>query len=195
MTRDSATWAAFAHDLNRAGAMARRVGLRLGYHNHNWEFFRLTDDPSRTAFDVLIDETDPRYVHFELDLFWSWRGAHDPVDILRRIDGRVRQYHVKDLNQAGSFADPGEGLIDFVRIFRPSGSTSTSWSATTRARRPGPRPTPSHREGGLRVPGELEPAQAQIGRRRGWSPGAGDGSGVVRISNAELSCPMVVYRQ
>jgi len=118
VVRDSSTWTAFAHDLNRAGQMARRVGLRLGYHNHNWEFFRLTDDPSMTAFDVLIEETDPRYVHFELDLFWSWRGAHDPVDILRRIDGRVRQYHVKDLNQAGSFADPGQGLIDFVRIFR-----------------------------------------------------------------------------
>ena len=40
------------------------------------------------------------------------------MDILRRIDGRVRQYHVKDMNQAGSFADPGQGLIDFVRIFR-----------------------------------------------------------------------------
>ena len=118
VTRDSATWAAFAHDLNRAGQMARRVGLRLGYHNHNWEFFRLTDDPSRTAFDVLIEEADPRYVHFELDLFWSWRGANDPVDLLRRLDGRVRQYHVKDLNQAGSFADPGDGLIDFVRIFQ-----------------------------------------------------------------------------
>jgi sugar phosphate isomerase/epimerase len=118
VVRDSATWAAFAHDLNRAGQMARQVGLRLGYHNHNWEFFRLSDDPSRTAFDVLVEETDPRYVHFELDLFWAWRGAHDPVDILRRLDGRVRQYHVKDLNQAGSFADPGQGLIDFVRIFR-----------------------------------------------------------------------------
>jgi sugar phosphate isomerase/epimerase len=118
VVRDSATWTAFAHDLNRAGQMARRVGLRLGYHNHNWEFFRLTDDPSRTAFDVLIEETDPRYVHFQLDLFWTWRGAHDPVDILERIDGRVRQYHVKDMNQAGSFEDPGRGLIDFVRIFR-----------------------------------------------------------------------------
>jgi len=118
VVRDSATWAAFARDLNTAGQMARRVGLRLGYHNHNWEFFRLTDDPSRRAFDVLVEETDPRYVHFELDLFWSWRGANDPVDTLRRIDGRVRQYHVKDLNQAGSFADVGDGLIDFVRIFR-----------------------------------------------------------------------------
>lgn len=118
VVRDSATWAAFARDLNRAGRQARRVGLRLGYHNHNWEFFRLTDDPSRTAFEVLIEETDPRYVHFELDLFWSFRGAHDPVDILDRIDGRVRQYHVKDLNQAGSFEDVGQGLIDFARIFR-----------------------------------------------------------------------------
>jgi sugar phosphate isomerase/epimerase len=118
VVRDSATWAAFAEDLNTAGRMARRMGLRLGYHNHNWEFFRLTDDPSRTAFDVLVEETDPRYVHFELDLFWSWRGATDPVDILRRIDGRVRQYHVKDMNQAGSFADLGQGLIDFVRIFQ-----------------------------------------------------------------------------
>jgi sugar phosphate isomerase/epimerase len=118
VTRDSPTWAAFAHDLNQAGRMAKQVGLRLGYHNHNWEFFRLTDDPSRTAFDVLIEETDPRYVHFELDLFWSFRGARDPVDILDRIDGRVRQYHVKDMNQAGSFEDVGQGLIDFARIFR-----------------------------------------------------------------------------
>jgi sugar phosphate isomerase/epimerase len=118
VVRDSATWAAFAHDLNRAGQMARDVGLSLGYHNHNWEFFRLTDDPSRTAFDVLIKETDRRRVHFELDLFWSWRGAHDPVDLLQRLNGRVRQYHVKDMNQAGSFEDPGQGLIDFVRIFQ-----------------------------------------------------------------------------
>ena len=118
VTRDRATWAAFAHDLNRAGKMARDVGLRLGYHNHNWEFFRLTDDPSKTAYDVLIEETDPRYVHFEMDLFWVIRGARDPVDLLRRLNGRVLQYHVKDMNQAGSFEDPGQGLLDFPRIFR-----------------------------------------------------------------------------
>ena len=118
IVRDRATWTAFARDLNRAGRMAREAGLRLGYHNHNWEFFRLTDDPSKTGYDVLIEETDPHYVHFEMDLFWVTRGARDPVDLLRRLDGRVRQYHVKDMNQAGSFEDPGQGLIDFSRIFR-----------------------------------------------------------------------------
>lgn len=117
VVRDTATWAAFAEDLNTAGRMARDEGLRLGYHNHNWEFFPLTDNPGMTAYDVLIEETDPRDVHFELDLFWVTRGARDPVDLLDRLHKRVRQYHVKDLSQAGSFADPGTGLIDFPRIF------------------------------------------------------------------------------
>src|SRR5829696_3716121 len=118
VVRDRATWTAFAHDLNRAGRMAREAGLRLGYHNHNWEFFRLADGSGQRAFDVLVEETDPRYVHLELDLFWAWRGAADPVDLFRQTGNRVRQYHVKDLNQAGSFEDPGQGLIDFARIFR-----------------------------------------------------------------------------
>ena len=117
VVRDTATWTAFAEDLNTAGRMARDVGLRLGYHNHNWEFFPLTDNPGKTAYDVLIEETDPRDVHFEMDLFWVTRGARDPVDLLRRLRSRVRQYHVKDMNQGGSFGDPGTGLIDFPRIF------------------------------------------------------------------------------
>jgi sugar phosphate isomerase/epimerase len=121
VVRTTAPWRAFARDLNRAGRMARDAGLKLGYHNHNWEFFRLTDNPSRTAYDVLTEATDPDLVHLQLDLFWAVRGARDPVDLIRQHRGRVLQYHVKDLNQAGSFADPGEGLIDFARIFRHSG--------------------------------------------------------------------------
>jgi sugar phosphate isomerase/epimerase len=120
LLRTTAAWRAFAHDLNQAGRMARDAGLQLGYHNHNHEFFRLIDDPSKTPYDVLTAETDPRFVHLEVDLFWAWRGATDPVDIIQAHRGRIRQFHVKDLNQAGSFADPGQGLIDFARIFAHS---------------------------------------------------------------------------
>jgi sugar phosphate isomerase/epimerase len=120
VVRTQAPWRAFARDLNRAGRMARDAGLKLGYHNHNWEFFRLTDDPSRTAYDVLSDTTDPDLAHLQLDLFWAVRGARDPVDLIHQNQGRVLQYHVKDLNQAGSFEDPGQGLIDFARILRRS---------------------------------------------------------------------------
>ena len=120
VVRETAPWRAFARDLNRAGRMARDAGLKLGYHNHNWEFFRLTDNPTRTAYDVLTDTTDPDLVHLQLDLFWATRGARDPVDLIRQNKGRVLQYHVKDMNQAGSFEDPGQGLLDFARIFRHS---------------------------------------------------------------------------
>jgi sugar phosphate isomerase/epimerase len=126
VVRETAPWRAFARDLNRAGRMARDAGLKLGYHNHNWEFFRLTDDPSRTAYDVLTDTTDPDLVHLQLDLFWATRGARDPVDLIRQNKGRVLQYHVKDMNQAGSFEDPGQGLIDFARIFRHSDEAGVS---------------------------------------------------------------------
>jgi sugar phosphate isomerase/epimerase len=120
VVRTTAPWRAFAQDLNRAGRMARAAGLKLGYHNHNWEFFRLTDNPSQTAYDVLTEVTDPDLVHLQLDLFWATRGARDPVDLIHQNRGRVLQYHVKDMNQAGSFTDPGQGLIDFARIFRHS---------------------------------------------------------------------------
>ena len=146
VTRTKAPWQAFARDMNLAGRMAQDAGLKLGYHNHNWEFFRLTDDPSRTAYDVLTDETDPDLVHLEVDLFWAVRGARDPVDLFKQNKGRVLQYHVKDMNQAGSFADPGQGLLDFARIFQAledgGRASSTSSSVTTPAARRGRPLTP-----------------------------------------------------
>jgi sugar phosphate isomerase/epimerase len=115
--RSSATYRAFARDLNRAGLMAKRAGLKFGYHNHHLEFFR-QDGGSRTGFDILTDETDPDLVHLEVDLFWVTRGAHDPVDVILQNRGRIRQFHVKDMNVDGSFEDAGKGLVDFARVFR-----------------------------------------------------------------------------
>ena len=114
--REGAVYRAFAADLNKAGELARRAGLSFGYHNHQAEFLR-QDGGNRTGFDILTSQTDPRLVHLEVDLFWAWRGAADPVDLIRRHRGRIKQVHVKDLDVSGSFADPGAGLIDFGRIF------------------------------------------------------------------------------
>ena len=114
--REGAVYRAFAADLNKAGELARRAGLSFGYHNHHAEFLR-QDGGNRTGFDILTSHTDPRLVHLELDLFWAWRGAADPVDLIRRHRGRIKQVHVKDLDVSGGFTDPGAGLIDFGRIF------------------------------------------------------------------------------
>jgi len=118
--RDGAVWRAFAQDLNKAGAMARKAGFDFGYHNHHYEFFPLADGSGRRGYDILTATADPRFVHLEIDLYWAWRGTADPVDLFRAHRGRVRQFHVKDMNIDSGFADPGTGLIDFRRIFAQS---------------------------------------------------------------------------
>jgi sugar phosphate isomerase/epimerase len=120
--RDAAVYSAFARDLNRAGALARRAGLSFGYHNHHLEFLRQSGG-RRTGYDIITAETDPDLVHLEVDLHWAWRGCADPVDLIHRHRGRIRQVHVKDMDLTSAnfnlapFADPGAGLIDFGRIF------------------------------------------------------------------------------
>jgi sugar phosphate isomerase/epimerase len=115
--RNPDTYRAFARDLNKAGALARKAGLDFGYHNHQAEFLR-QNGTSKTGYDILTGETDPRLVHLEVDLFWAFRGANDPVDLIQRLRGRIKQVHVKDMDVNASFADPGAGLIDFGRIFQ-----------------------------------------------------------------------------
>ncbi|RJK98269.1 sugar phosphate isomerase/epimerase family protein [Vallicoccus soli] len=116
--RDAARYEALARDLDRAGRIARNHRIQFGYHNHHNEFLRMDDGSGRTGMDILLEETDPALVHFQLDLYWVWRGAHDPVDVIRAHPGRFRQFHVKDMGLDALFEDPGQGLIDFPRIFR-----------------------------------------------------------------------------
>lgn len=121
----AAQWRQYAADLNQAGWMARQYGLRFGFHNHNWEFGALQDDTPLVGFDFLISDTDPRLVHFELDLYWAWYAHRDPVQLISMLGDRVRQFHVKDMKfnpgHVMTFTDPGTGVIDFARIFRAAG--------------------------------------------------------------------------
>lgn len=123
-----AEWQQLSGVLNKAGEAARKVGLRFGLHNHFWEFLPLTDTPL-VGHDILIAETDPRYVHFEVDIFWAHYGHHDPAQLVTFLQDRLPQFHVKDmallngatppspLLQTFTWADPGAGIIDFGRIF------------------------------------------------------------------------------
>jgi sugar phosphate isomerase/epimerase len=111
-------WQQFAHTLNRAAAVAAPLGISVGYHNHDVEFAPLPDMPGRTAFDVLLAETDPALVHFEMDLYWVTFAGADPVRLLSEHPTRFRRLHVKDMAADGSITAPGTGVIDFARIFR-----------------------------------------------------------------------------
>ncbi|RCW45784.1 sugar phosphate isomerase/epimerase [Halopolyspora algeriensis] len=103
-----------AERLNWAGDIARRHGLRVGYHNHAHEF----DSFGGTRpYDLLLRETDPHLVDFELDIYWAIKAGVDPTDLFDRAPGRFPLSHVKGMSADGSFADVGEGVLDYGRIF------------------------------------------------------------------------------
>src|SRR3954468_9199796 len=79
---------------NAWGAAAAREKLRLGYHIHGYEFVASDDG---TLMDTLFKHTDPRFVDYEMDVFWVVRGGGDPVALLNRYGRQIRIVHLKDV--------------------------------------------------------------------------------------------------
>lgn len=107
-------WRGLAEEFNEAGEAAREAGLEFFYHNHDWEFEPI--DGVR-PYDLLLQETDPRFVSMEMDLYWVVVAGADPVAYFEEYPKRFPLVHVKDRAEDGSFADVGAGNIDFERIF------------------------------------------------------------------------------
>ncbi len=104
-----------AAEFNRLGEAAKRAGLRLAYHNHDFEFSPVD---GQIPYDVLLAETDPANVSFELDLMWISKAGQDPVRYFNRSPGRFEMVHVKDSAGPPAYqhVDVGKGVIDFRRI-------------------------------------------------------------------------------
>jgi sugar phosphate isomerase/epimerase len=100
--------------LNDLGKKASKAGLKLLYHNHDFEFIK--DKNGRVTIDYLLENTDPDFVNFQMDLFWVTRAGADPLAYFEKYPGRFKIWHVKDMDTEGKFAPVGEGTIDFKRI-------------------------------------------------------------------------------
>ena len=115
------TWHRLADHLNAAGEIARReFGLQFFYHNHNFEFENQFG--GRPAYDILLEETDRRWVKFQLDLYWITEGGGNGVEYLSAHPDWYVSYHVKDhvwgdRPNENDFEDVGPGMLDFPDLF------------------------------------------------------------------------------
>jgi sugar phosphate isomerase/epimerase len=116
---------AYAEYLDELGAAARQAGQTLMVHNHDIEFEEVFGD--QTVFDILMANTDPRNVIFQLDLYWLTEGnppdttGQAALDVLRRYGNRIQLFHVKDMRGSDRRIEiVGEGIIDFPEIFAAS---------------------------------------------------------------------------
>ncbi|MCF8273488.1 MAG: sugar phosphate isomerase/epimerase [Flavobacteriaceae bacterium] len=101
--------------INTIGKKCHDAGLKLLYHNHDFEFKPNVN--GIVPIEYFLNNTNPEYVNFQMDLYWVTKAGADPVAYFEKYPGRFKLWHVKDMDEQGRFAPVGNGTIDFNRIF------------------------------------------------------------------------------
>ena len=115
-----------AKNANEAAKKASDAGLQMCYHNHSFEFEKIDGDT--TGYYILVEELDEELVKFELDVFWVKVGGLDPLEEMKKLDGRISQVHLKDVKEGTgviydegkvpeeAFKECGNGTIDMGEV-------------------------------------------------------------------------------
>ncbi len=107
---------AVAEKMNKAAEICKASNLKLGYHNHNFEWKPLAG--GTTFYDTILKHTDAKLVHMEMDIFWVVRAGQNPIEIFAKHPGRFALVHVKDRDKTHTDLNTeiGKGSIDFKSI-------------------------------------------------------------------------------
>jgi sugar phosphate isomerase/epimerase len=121
---------------NKAGEALAKHGLKFFYHAHGYEFQPFEKG---TLFDLLMKETNPKFVNFQMDVFWIVHPGQDPVKLLKKFGGRWQLMHLKGMRDStptglltGHSAVTndvavGTGKIDYVPILQAAKKTGIKW--------------------------------------------------------------------
>jgi len=109
----------FADQFNKCGSTCKKNGIRFAYHNHDYTF---KEQDGQFPQDIIMKETDPALVDYEMDIFWLVVAGEDPIAWLKKYPGRFKLSHIKDRHIAGNGKDEscilGEGDIDYKGIIK-----------------------------------------------------------------------------
>ena len=100
--------------LNQIGRKCTDAGIKLLYHNHDFEF--RANDQGIIPIQYFLENTDPQHVNFQMDLFWVTKADANPIEYFKKYPGRFKIWHVKDMDAEGKFAPVGRGVINFGKI-------------------------------------------------------------------------------
>jgi len=121
---------------NRFGEAAAKQGMHFFYHTHGYEFEPFGDS---TLFDLLVRETNPKYVSFQMDIFWVAHPGQDPVKWLEKYPDRWKLMHLKDMRKGTptgllTGSSPvtncvplGAGQLDIPGILRAAKKAGVEW--------------------------------------------------------------------
>lgn len=110
---------------NKNGEECRKLNLKFGYHNHDYEFDKVD---GQILYDVLMDNTDPKLVYMELDLGWVIASGQDPFHYFSKYPGRFPLWHLKDMNlQKKESTEFGKGGLDIAKILQHQGESGLKY--------------------------------------------------------------------
>lgn len=103
-----------ADQFNKAGEACKKLNIKFGYHNHDYEF---ETENGTVLYDVLVENTDPAVVCMELDLGWVVAAGSNPLDYFAKYPGRFPLWHLKDMNLAKKESTEfGKGGLDIKKM-------------------------------------------------------------------------------
>jgi len=121
---------------NKAGKALADKGVKFYYHIHGYEFVPFGDE---TLFDLLVKETDPKYVSFEMDILWVVYPGQDPAKLLAKYPERFCFTHLKDLRKGvatGALTGNtdvrndvtlGTGQVNYPAVFAAAAETAVKY--------------------------------------------------------------------
>lgn len=105
-----------AETFNNLGEIANNAGIKFAYHNHAYTFEEMD---GQIPQQILMDETDPDLVEYQMDIYWVEAAGQDSIDWINRYPGRFTSCHIKDLGRTDGGHESvvvGTGTIDFPAI-------------------------------------------------------------------------------
>lgn len=109
----------FADEFNQKGEICKKNGIRFAYHNHDYSFAQMD---GQFPQDIMMKNTDPKLVDFEMDMYWVVTGGQDVETWLYKYRNRFRLCHVKDrkknTTEKDASCDLGTGAIDYPKILK-----------------------------------------------------------------------------
>ncbi len=107
-----------AEAFNKAGEDCKKLNLKFGYHNHDYEF---ESHDGAVLYDTLLDNTEANLVHMEMDLGWVVATGNDPIKYFTKYPGRFPLWHLKDMNlEKKHSTEFGKGGLNILKMLQNS---------------------------------------------------------------------------
>jgi sugar phosphate isomerase/epimerase len=103
-----------AESFNAIGEEARRNGVRFAYHNHGYGLHEMQGE---IPLKLMLRQTDPKQVFFEMDIYWTTAGGGDPVQLLKDYPTRYKMLHLKDMKALHHFKGDGGDPSQWIELF------------------------------------------------------------------------------